>query len=155
MASSAQLQSLIAPTVEGLGYELWAVEYNSGGKRPMLRLYIDSDNGITVDDCAKVSRQVSALMDVEDPISGEYMLEVSSPGADRGLFKLSHYEKFAGHEVTVKLRFPMEGQKNFKGLLVGTEQDEVVLRIGDEEYLFPIEEIDKAKVVPTWDDTTA
>lgn len=152
MASIAQLQELIAPTVEGLGYELWAIEYNAGGKRPMLRLYIDKSDGITVDDCAKVSRQVSAVMDVEDPISGEYMLEVSSPGADRGLFKLSHFESYAGHEASIKLRFPMEGQRNFKGLLIGIEADEIVLRVGDEEYLFPIEEIEKANVIPNWDD---
>lgn len=151
MASASQLVELLEPSVEALGFELWSLEYNTGGKRPLLRIYIDAEKGITVDDCAAVSRQVSAILDVEDPISGEFMLEVSSPGAERGLHKLSHYQRFAGEQAAVRLRYPMDGQRNFKGLLVGIEGDEVVLRVGDEEYVFPLEEIDKANVIPNWD----
>lgn len=153
LASAAQIHELIEPSVEALGFELWALEYNSGGKRPMLRIFIESENGITVDDCAAVSRQVSAVLDVEDPISSEYQLEVSSPGAERTLNKLDQFARYAGYEVLVRLRFAMDGRRNFKGILVGVEQDEVVLRVGNEEYLFPIEEIDKANVIPNWDDS--
>lgn len=151
LANIAQLHDLVESVVTALHLELWAIEYNGGGKRALLRVYIDSDNGISVDDCAAVSRQLSAVMDVEDPISGEYVLEVSSPGADRGLHKAAHYEKYAGHEVAIRLRYALEGQRNFKGILVGIENDEAVLRVGDEEYLFPFEEIDKANVIPNWE----
>ncbi len=151
MASVTQLQEIIEPGVTALGLELWALEYNSGGKRPQLRIFIDSDKGITVDDCAAVSRQVSAILDVEDPIRSEYTLEVSSPGAERGLYKLEHFEKFVGYEANVKLRFPLEGQRNFKGIIVGLEDGDVVLRAGDEEYLFPLDDIDKSNVIPNWD----
>lgn len=151
MANIAQLHEIVESAVTALKLELWALEYNGGGKRPMLRIYIDSDNGITVDDCAAVSRQVSAVMDVEDPISSEYVLEVSSPGSSRGLYKTAHYEKYVGYEVAVKLRYALDGQRNFKGILTGVENEEIILRAGEDEYLFPIEEVDKANVVPNWE----
>lgn len=149
MASkSAQLDQLIRPVVEGLDYQLWGVEYLSQGKNTVLRIYIDHENGIDVDDCAKVSRQVSGVLDVEDPISVEYTLEVSSPGMARPLFELAQFAQFAGHKVQVKLRAPFEGRRNFTGLLKGIEGDEVVVIVDEHEYLLPIDSIDKANIVP-------
>ena len=112
-----QLHDLVQPSVEAMGVELWGVEYLSQGRRSMLRIFIESDKGITVDDCERVSRQVSGVLDVEDPIAGEYTLEVSSPGADRMLFTLDQYQRFIGEQVSVRLRAPFDWRRNFKGLL--------------------------------------
>lgn len=143
-----QLHDLIAPAVTALGYEMWGLEYLTHGGQTVLRVFIDSENGINVDDCAAVSRQVSAVLDVEDPISGEYNLEVSSPGMDRPLFTLDQFQRYSGEQVKIRLRTPFEGRRNFAGRLVGVEGDEVVVAVDDHEYLLPIELIDKASVVP-------
>lgn len=151
MAKDQQLQELVAPAVTALGFELWGVEYITRGRQAMLRIYIDHPEGIDVDDCAAVSRQVSALLDVEDPIAGEYTLEVSSPGMDRPLFTLDQFVRYRGEQIKLKLRAPYEGRRNFSGRLAGIEGDEVVLVMGEEEYLLPIELIDKAQVVPQFE----
>jgi ribosome maturation factor RimP len=146
-----QLEALIEPAVQACECELWGVEL-SQAKRTMLRVYIDSPEGITVDDCARVSRQVSGVLDVEDPISGEYTLEVSSPGADRLLFRPEHYQLMAGSKLNVKLRYPFEGRRKFKGFLIGLEEQEVVLRVDDgaedHELLLPLESIERSRVIP-------
>ena len=147
----SQLEALIEPIVESFDCELWGLEYLAQGKRSMLRIYIEKQpDGVMVDDCEKVSRQVSSVLDVEDPIAGEYSLEVSSPGLDRPLYKLDHFSRFTGEKVAVKLRIAFEGRKKFSGLLKGVEGDEVVLEVDNEEYLLPFELIDKANVVPTF-----
>lgn len=146
-----QLQAMIAPAVTALGYELWGVEYHSHGRQPLLRVFIDSENGITVEDCAAASRQISAVLDVEDPISTEYTLEVSSPGMDRPLFTLDQFSRYIGEWVKAKLRAPFEGRRNFRGVLRGVEGDEVVLVVDDHEYLLPLELIEKANVVPRFE----
>ena len=143
-----QLTELLEPTVEALGFELWGVEYVASGKHTLLRLYIDAEQGITVDNCAAVSEQVSAVMDVEDPISSEYTLEVSSPGMDRLLFKLSQYPAYVGEWLELRLRSPFEGRRKFSGVLKGIEGDEVVIQVDDHEYLLPHSAIDKARVQP-------
>ncbi|MCX2779240.1 ribosome maturation factor RimP [Microbulbifer thermotolerans] len=144
-----QLEELLAPVVASLGCELWGIEYQTHSRNALLRIYIDSEDGVTVEDCEKVSRQVSAVLDVEDPISGKYILEVSSPGLDRPLYKLAHYQRFAGAQIEVRLRMPLDGQRKWRGLLVGVEGDEVVLRVDSEnEYLLPIDSIEKANVIP-------
>jgi ribosome maturation factor RimP len=150
-AMSEQLRELIEPVVIGLGFELWGLEYLNQGKHSVLKIYIDSDNGIDVDDCASVSRQVSGLMDVEEPLKGKYTLEVSSPGMDRRLFQLYQFEMFKGAMIKVSLRSPFEGKRKFTGLLCGVEDDDVVLRLGEEEILFPFTDIDRAQVVPEFD----
>ncbi len=142
------IQELVEPAVVGLGLELWGVEFHSAGKSSLLRIYIDSPEGVTVDDCARVSHQVSGILDVEDPIPEHYTLEVSSPGMDRPLFTLKQFEAFRGYRAQIKLRVPFEGRRNFKGLLSGVEGDEVLLIVDDEEYLLPIDYIDRANVVP-------
>lgn len=154
MSSSkvAKIEELLAPVVEALGCELWTLEYLSRGKDVTLRIYIDrAETGVSLEDCEKVSRQVSSVLDVEDPISGEYTLEVSSPGMDRPMSKLWHYDRCKGETIQIKLRFAFEGQKKFKGIVMGTEGDEVVILLEDnEEVLFPIETIEKARIVPTF-----
>lgn len=145
---SAQLRSLIEPVVTGMGFELWGVEYLTQGRYSVLKIFIDSKNGIDVDDCASVSRQVGSLLDVEEPLRGQYTLEVSSPGMDRRLFTFEQFDLMKGFQVKLKLNKPFDGKKRFTGLLVGTEDKEVVLRVGEEETLFPYEMIDRANVVP-------
>ena len=146
-----QLQAMLAPVVEALGYECWGVEFISQGRHSLLRVYIDHANGIQVDDCEKVSRQVSGVLDVEDPISSEYTLEVSSPGIDRPLFTLEQFAKHAGEQVKIKLRSPFEGRRNFQGLLKGVEEQDVIVQADEHEYLLPVDSIEKANIIPRFD----
>ncbi|WP_111415222.1 ribosome maturation factor RimP [Billgrantia lactosivorans] len=148
----AALYALIEPVVTAMGFELWGIDYRPQGKQSRLVIYIDHADGVSVDHCADVSRQVSAVLDVEDPIPGEYRLEVSSPGMDRPLFTLDQFARFAGHQVALKLRVPFDGRRKFQGLLAGIEEDEVLLQLDGEEYCFPIESIDQARVVPRFED---
>lgn len=146
-----QLQALLAPVVEALGYQCWGIEFISQGRHSLLRVYIDHANGILVDDCEKVSRQLSGVLDVEDPISGEYTLEVSSPGMDRPLFTLEQFAAHVGEQVKIRLRSPYEGRRNFQGVLRGVEGQDVVVQVDDHEYLLPVESVDKANIIPRFD----
>lgn len=148
----AALYALIEPVVAAMGFDLWGIDYLSQGKHTRLVIYIDHAAGVSVDHCADISRQISGVLDVEDPIAGEYRLEVSSPGMDRPLFTLDQFARYAGHEVALKLRAPYEGRRKFQGLLAGIEADEVLLQLDGEEYCFPIESIDQARVVPRFED---
>ena len=143
-----QILALLEPTVEAMGFELWGLEYLSQGKHSLLRVYIDGENGITVDDCAAVSEQLSSVLDVEDPIHGEYTLEVSSPGMDRLLFKLEQYAGYVGEVVELRLRSAFEGRRKFKGVLKGIEGEDVVVQVDDHEYLLPHSAIDRARIQP-------
>ena len=143
-----RLTDLLAPTVESLGFELWGVELLSPNRRPTLRVFIESGDGVTVDNCAEVSRHLGSVLDVEDPITGEYTLEVSSPGIDRLLFKAAQYGPYVGEPIEIRLRFPFEGRRRFKGWLMGLEGEDVVVRADDHEYLLPLKQIDKARVQP-------
>ncbi|MGM0702047.1 MAG: ribosome maturation factor RimP [Pseudomonadota bacterium] len=147
----AALHALIEPVVTAMGFELWGIDYLSQGKHSRLVIYIDHAEGVTVEHCADISRQVSALLDVEDPIAGEYRLEVSSPGMDRPLFTLDQFSRFRGHLVALRLRVPFEGRRKFQGLLAGTEGEDVLLQFDGEEYCFPIDIIDQARVVPSFE----
>lgn len=139
---------LIQPTVEALGVELWGVEYLIQGKYSVLRVYIDrQDEGVTIDDCERVSRQVSGILDVEDPIPGEYTLEVSSPGMDRPLFHLEQFARFAGELASVRLRTPVDGRRKFKGVIQSVSDDSVTLLVDGKEYQLPAVAIDKANLV--------
>jgi ribosome maturation factor RimP len=147
-AKEILLVDLVAPVTAALGFELWGVEYLSHVKQAVVRIYIDHPDGINVDDCAKVSRQVSSVFDVEDPIMGEYTLEVSSPGMDRPLFRLEQYQQYIGEQVKIRLRSPFDGRRNFTGQLTAIEGDDVVVTVEDNEYLLPFELIDKASIIP-------
>ena len=143
-----QLEEMLEPTVKAMGFTLWGIEYNSQGRHSVLRIFIERDNGITAEHCAAVSTQISAILDVEDPITGEYTLEVSSPGMDRRLFKLEQYPDYIGEIVDIHLRSPFDGRRKFKGVLKGIEGADVVVQIDDEEFLLPHDDIDKARVDP-------
>ncbi|MFL2531408.1 MAG: ribosome maturation factor RimP [Porticoccaceae bacterium] len=151
MSSGDQvLKQLLQPVVEAMDCELWGLELQMGGKAKLLRIFIDRDEevGVGVDDCERVSRQASAILDVEDVIPGEYILEVSSPGMDRPLYELDHYARYLGEEISLRLRFPYEGRRNYKGRLKAIEGDEIVVVVTDNEFLFPVEGIEKANLVP-------
>ena len=142
------LQEMLKPMVESLDCQLWGIDHISQGKHSTLRVYIERDEGVSVDDCAAVSHQISGILDVEDPISGVYTLEVSSPGMDRPLFTLDHFSAFAGSKVQIRLRVPFDGRRNFKGILNGIEGEDILLVVDDEEFLLPIDLIDRAQVIP-------
>ena len=147
-----QLQALVSPVVEALGYQCWGVEFLSQGRHSLLRIYIDKQpGGVVIEDCEIVSRQISGVLDVEDPISAEYTLEVSSPGMDRPLFTLEQFAAHAGEQVKIKLRSPFEGRRNFQGLLRGVEEQDVVVQVDDHEFLLPVDLIDKANIIPRFD----
>ena len=138
---------MLRPAVEETGKELLGVEYISAGNHSVLRLFIDHENGIDVDDCAEVSRQVGAILDVEDPISSEYSLEVSSPGLDRPLFDKAHFEAVVDETVEVKISMPLNGRRKFKGKLIAVENDSLIVMVDNEEYELVISNIDKAHLV--------
>lgn len=144
----AKLIEMLEPAVVALGCELWGIDYRAQGKNSVLRIFIEKDDGVMMEDCERVSRQISSILDVEDPISGEYTLEVSSPGMDRSLYKLEHYTLYFGERIDVRLRIAFDGRKNFSGTLKAIEEDEIVLEVDNEEYLLPFELIDKANLVP-------
>ena len=139
---------MLAPAVESLGYELVDVELRLGGKNGLLRLYIDQPDGIGLSDCETVSRQVSTVLDVEDPIPGHYVLEVSSPGLDRRLTKPAHYRRFLGEDVRIKLRFPVEGRRNFRGALRAANEETVEVEVDGKLHELPLTNIESARLVP-------
>ena len=146
---SKELRTLFEPAIVALGYELVGVELLRA-KTTILRIYIDGPEGIGVDDCQAVSHQVSGILEVEDPIRGQYSLEVSSPGLDRPLYQASDFDRFAGHEVTLRLLAPVGGQRKFKGVLGGLRDGQVVVEMDEEELVVSLEEIDQARLVPDY-----
>ncbi|WP_114280388.1 ribosome maturation factor RimP [Thioalbus denitrificans] len=145
---ASELQRIIEPTVTAMGYELLGIEHLSQGRRSLVRIYIDSEQGITLDDCEAVSHQVSGMLDVEDPIRGQYALEISSPGLDRPLFKREHYEQYVGNRVRIRMALPIEGRRKFAGMLAGVREDKVIVIDDEVEYELPLAGIDKANLVP-------
>ncbi|SHF76436.1 ribosome maturation factor RimP [Vibrio gazogenes] len=143
-----QLSELLEAPVVAAGYELVGLEFVRAGAHSTLRIYIDHDNGITVDDCAEVSRQVSAVLDVEDPISVAYNLEVSSPGMDRPLFKSEHYEQFIGHEVNIVLKMAVGNRRKWKGIIQSVDGETIVVTVDGQEEPFALSNISKANLIP-------
>jgi ribosome maturation factor RimP len=144
----ADLRKLLEPGVEATGFELVDVEIAGSQHSPTLRVYIDGPVGVNVDDCARVSRQLSALLDVEDPLPGQYTLEVSSPGLDRPLVKPEDFKRFVGETIKVKMHEPLQGRKNFSGRLVDVAADHVVVEVDEEHYDLAFEGMDRARLVP-------
>ncbi len=146
----SHLWALFEPVVTGLGFELIEIEHYPNPKHGVLRLYIDraDGSGIKIEDCSAVSRQLSALIDVEEPIRGHFNLEVSSPGMDRPLKRLQDYNRFLGEQVKIKTSMPLDGQRNFKGRLLSADADTVVIETETEELGLPMAAIDKARLVP-------
>jgi ribosome maturation factor RimP len=156
-----KLIGLLEPVVEGLGYELVELEFHAAGRNSVLRLYIDrlpgtppaaelregeSQGGIGVDDCETVSRQVSALLDVEDPIPSEYALEVSSPGLDRPLRKPGHYERFKGQRARLELGVPQDGRRRYTGTLLGFTDGVVGIEVDGVDHHLPFSAIERARL---------
>ena len=146
-SSVNKVAQLVGPTVEALGLQLWGIEHTSQGKYSVLRIFIERDSGVTIDDCEQVSRQVSAILDVEDPIVGEYTLEVSSPGTDRLLFSVEQFQQYCGEEVDIRVRSPIEGRRKFKGMLQDVVNRVVHIEVEGSSFQLPIEEIEKANIV--------
>jgi len=147
MAIVDKVEHLIEAPVESLGYELVGVEYIKGGQDTILRVYIDSEQGISIEDCERVSHQVSGVLDVEEPITSAYSLEVSSPGFDRPLFKLRDFERFAGAMAKITLKIPVQGRRNFTGALQGIADDNILIEVDGEIHELPIAKLAKARLV--------
>jgi len=144
------LTAMLAPAVEALGFELLGLEFVRAGQHSTLRVYIENvqnAEGITVDNCVEASRQISAILDVEDPITNEYNLEVSSPGIDRPLFKLEHYQKAQGEEIRLRTKLPQDGRRNFKGDLVSVEGDMLTLSLDGSEFMIMLGNVEKANII--------
>ena len=142
------LETRLAPLVEGLGYELWELEYSPGRGNGFLRLYIDAAAGITLDDCERVSRAVSEVLDAEDPIPGQYTLEVSSPGLERPLRTAQHFARFVGETVSVETVQAIEGRRRFKGALTAVGAGTVEVEVDGKRWTLPISGIRKAHLAP-------
>lgn len=149
--SQQRLNELLQPLVEQLGYEFVGLEYMNNPKQSVLRIYIDSEPGVGLEDCETVSREVAALLDVEDPIKGHYNLEVSSPGLDRPLFNREQFERFAGHEAQLSLFAPEAGRRKFKGLIKGLDGDQLSLEVDGDVVALNFDNIAKARLVPDYD----
>jgi ribosome maturation factor RimP len=153
MASKQErLTDLITPVVASLGCELWGLEYLTQGRYTTLRIFIDGPNGVSLDDCEKVSRQISSVMDVEDPIDGEYTLEVSSPGLDRPLYSEAQYARYVGETVNLRLRIARDGRRRFKGVINKVENGNLLLQVDNQEITLLIDTIDKGNLLPRYDD---
>lgn len=148
MATSDELIELLEPVVERQGYELADLELKVGSRDGILRIFIDKPGGIGLDDCELISRQVSALLDVEDPIPGHYALEVSSPGLDRKLTKAAHFQRFVGDEIKVQTRLPVLGRRRFRGILREADDATIVVVVDGEPYELQIDGIETARLVP-------
>ena len=151
------LWELFEPVVQGMGFDLIEIEHFPNPKHGVLRLFIDkpvdadsdgSKEGVVIEDCSAVSRQISALIDVEDPIRGQFNLEVSSPGLDRPLRRLVDFQRFCGSNISVKTTTPLDGQRNFKGRLLKANEDVLIIETDAEEISLPMNAIEKARVVP-------
>jgi ribosome maturation factor RimP len=146
-----KLNNLLEPLIESLGYELVLIEFSAGSHSAMLRLFIDASGGITLGDCERVSREAAALLDVEDPISTAYQLEVSSPGMDRPLVKPAHFERFVGETIKVQLHVARENRRRFSGVLVAADANGIEVALPEMRLQVSYEDIERARLVPDFD----
>jgi ribosome maturation factor RimP len=152
MAVQDELKALIGPAIESMGFEFVGVEYHSNPKNRLVRIFIDkAPDGVSIDDCAEVSREVSAVLDVEDPVSGQYSLEVSSPGVERPLFELEHYAAFEGQDAVVHLHAPHEGRRKFTGVLRGVGESDIAIEVDGTLVRLPFDAIRRGHIKPDWD----
>jgi ribosome maturation factor RimP len=144
-----ELSRLLEPTIERLGYELADLELRLAGRDSVVRVFIDKPEGVGLEDCETVSRQVSAVLDVEDPVPGHYVLEVSSPGLDRKLTKPAHYRRYVGDDIRVQLRFPIDGRRKFRGKLRAANEETIEIEVDGQSHKLPLATIDTARLVPS------
>jgi ribosome maturation factor RimP len=149
--SVQKLNELIQPLVEDLGYDFVGLEYNSSGKHSVLRIYIDGEEGVGIEDCETVSRETAALLDVKDPIKSHYNLEVSSPGLDRPLFRPAHYEEFTGCVAQINLYAPQDGRRKFSGMILKAGESTVSIEQDGQEVALEYDNIAKARLVPDYE----
>ncbi|MFK7890410.1 MAG: ribosome maturation factor RimP [Granulosicoccus sp.] len=145
--ASLQVVSVVEPVVTGLGYELVGAEFGQAENGQTLRVYIDKPQGIVMEDCATVSRQLNAVLDVEDTIKSAYLLEVSSPGIDRPLFTEAHFQAQLGEDVKVRLAGGVNGRRNFKGELVAVKDNVATVEVDGIDYDLPIDDIEQANLI--------
>jgi len=138
---------MLAVPVEALGFQLWGIEYVQAGKHSIVRVFIDHENGINIEDCAEVSRQVSAVLDVEDPISTEFTLEVSSPGVDRPLFNAQQYAAYIGEDAKVQLTMPVAGSRNLKGAITKIEGQMLTIKVDGKDLVVALDNIRKGNII--------
>ncbi len=146
--SRESLLSLLEPAVNAMGYDLVDIVHNPGPKGGLVRLYIDREPAVTLEDCEKVSRQVGALLDVEDPVPGEYVLEVSSPGEDRRLRTTAHFSRFLGSPVKVQLLVAQDGRRRFAGTLTGATDETIEIEVDGSRVTLARNAIERARLVP-------
>ena len=149
--SLQKLNELLQPLVEDLGYEFIGLEYNPNPKHSVLRIYIDHENGVGIQDCETVSRETAALLDVKDPIRSHYNLEVSSPGLDRPLFTPAHFSEFTGSEVQINLFAPQDGRRKFSGPILSAGESSVNIEQDGSEVTLDYDNIAKAKLIPDYE----
>lgn len=147
------LSQLIEPIIQDLGFELWGLEYLPQKNSAILRVFIDHENGISVDDCAQCSREISGVLEVEDPIKGAYVLELSSPGMDRVLFSAEQFGQYLGEHVVVKLAQPVKGARNIKGNIKSVHDELIVVTNEVTEYGFEMNNVMKARLKPVFNQT--
>lgn len=149
MTAIATIQKLIEPTIEAMNLALWGCDLHQAGKYTVLCVYVDGKDGagVTLDACAKVSREISAILDVEDPISGRYQLEVSSPGIERPLYTLAQFSKYIGQDVKVKLHVAQQGRRQFVGRIEKIDNEQVFFMVEDDVLAAALSDIQKAKLV--------
>ncbi len=148
----AHLVELIEPIVDGLGYECVGIEYNPHPKHGLLRIYIDKEEGVLLEDCSKVSHHLSGVLDVEDPIQGNYQLEVSSPGMDRPLFKIDQFNRYIGSQVKVTLFRPVDKRRKIIGMILGVEENIIRIQEGGQVFNVPFQAMSKARLAPEYFD---
>jgi ribosome maturation factor RimP len=148
--SVRKLNELLQPLIEELGYEFVGLEYNSNPKHALLRIYIDHESGVGIEDCEVVSRETAALLDVKDPIRSQYNLEVSSPGLDRPMFRSEHYIEFIGSPVQINTFAPLDGRRKFSGPILGADEHTVTIDQDGSEVTLEIDNIVKAKLIPDY-----
>jgi ribosome maturation factor RimP len=142
------LTQLVEPVVQGMGYELWGCEYVPRRRQSLLRVYIDCPQGVTLEDCGRVSHQLSGVLDVEDPIAASYVLEVSSPGLDRLLMKGDHFRRYIGDRVKIKLKGLIEGRRQFVARVLEVRDDHVLIQEQQTKFSIPLMAIERARLVP-------
>ena len=148
---AADIAAMLTPSVEALQLELLGIELAASGAHALLRLYIDAPGRVvTIEDCEAVSREVSAVLDVNDPIASQYTLEVSSPGIDRPLFTAAQFAKHIGETAKITLQVPLAGRRRLQGAIAGVDGDDIRLRVDATELVVQFANIEKARLVPDW-----